>query len=157
MAISTIGQNGLQQSRILTAVQQPAGAVLQVVSGIDLTQYSTTSNATTTTFSITLASASNKVAVYLWATCDASIGSTVPGANIRLARGGNNLTQPSGFYVITSNGQPSYLSSTIPIMYLDTPATASPSYSISLGKASAGGTNTAYQTALTWILMEIAG
>ena len=32
MAISTIGQNGLQQSRILTAVQQPAGAVLQVQS-----------------------------------------------------------------------------------------------------------------------------
>ncbi len=40
MPFSSIGQNGLQQSRILTAVQQPAGAVLQVVQTVNTT-YST--------------------------------------------------------------------------------------------------------------------
>jgi len=66
MAISTIGQNGLQQSRILTAVQQPAGAVLQVVQGSYTGQVSTTSTSfvtTNLTASITPTSASSKIFV----------------------------------------------------------------------------------------------
>ena len=44
MAISTIGQNGLQQSQILTSVQMPAGSIIQVVS-----EYITTNSNTTST------------------------------------------------------------------------------------------------------------
>lgn len=66
MAISTIGQNGLQQSRILTAVQQPAGAVLQVVNVTTTTQDLTTStsySATSLTASITPSSATSKILI----------------------------------------------------------------------------------------------
>jgi len=66
MAISTIGQNGLQQSRILTAVQQPAGAVLQVVNATTTAAITTSSTSFVTTgfsVSITPSSSTSKVFV----------------------------------------------------------------------------------------------
>lgn len=68
MAISTIGQNGLQQSRILTAVQQPAGAVLQVVNANITSGTSTSSSsyifATNHTLSITTTVANSKIILF---------------------------------------------------------------------------------------------
>ena len=64
MPISTIGQNGLQQSRIFTAVQQPAGAVLQVVNATTLAGITTSSTSFVTTgfsASITPTSATSKI------------------------------------------------------------------------------------------------
>jgi hypothetical protein len=153
---STIQNTSAIASGKIPKSLMPSGSVIQTVSGVDNTAYSTTTSVTTSTFSITLSNSSNKVAVYLWGIFEASIGSTVPGPFIRLVRSGTNLSNPSGFYVVTNNGQPNYLSSVLPIMFLDTPATVTPSYSISLSKASGGGTNTAFQVSLNWILMEIA-
>lgn len=67
MAISTIGANSLAQSRILTAVQQPAGAVLQVVNatraGASVSTTSTSDVSWGATASITPTSSSSKIYV----------------------------------------------------------------------------------------------
>ena len=94
MAISTIGQNGLQQSRILTAVQQPAGAVLQVVNATTTTQDSTTSSsysATSLTASITPSSATSKILVLV--SLKPGTVASGQGVKFQLWRGGASVFQ----------------------------------------------------------------
>ena len=91
MAISTIGQNGLQQSRILTAVQQPAGAVLQVVQTASNSQVSTTSTSFVTTSiaaTITPSSASSKILVTV---CICGTYAVTAACYFTVYRGGTNL------------------------------------------------------------------
>lgn len=144
MAISTIGQNGLQQSRILTAVQQPAGAVLQVVQTVSSAQTSYTGTSFQTvsslTTSITPTSATSKILVLLnmsWGLQDNSY------AFLKLQRNGSDISGAKGsatgtqtaagiellMAVNTGTQQQHAYNSTF--MYLDSPAsTSSISYSL---------------------------
>ena len=130
MAISTIGANSLAQSRILTAVQQPAGAVLQVVNATYSTQVSNTSNTyvdTGLTATITPTSSTSKILVLV-----SQNGIYKTAANIAnetdliLLRNGTSLTPSIPFAgtlgetsVATTN------SVTASFNYLDSPATTS--------------------------------
>ena len=130
MPISTIGQNGLQQSRILTAVQQPAGAVLQVVSTTKTDTFSTTSitfvDVTGLSVSITPTSATSKILVI--ATVPVGHASSRV-ARVNLVRNSTTINQPtpSQTFSATKNG---YIATgdTTPsadFHYLDSPATTS--------------------------------
>lgn len=127
MAISTIGANSLAQSRILTAVQQPAGAVLQVLQAFKPNSFSTTSasyvDITGLSVSITPSSASNTILVL---------------ASVMVSNGGNaqlSLVRNSTLIAQSTSGTAnetvamtyptSYMSYTYPIMYLDSPSTTS--------------------------------
>ena len=130
MAISTIGQNGLQQSRILTAVQQPAGAVLQVVQTFDSSStgyFSTTTTgsmvATGFSVSITPLFSTSKVLILLsgnmYMSSAGSYGASIYRNSTNLSTGNS----PSGFNV-------AYISSgtsggAMNLSVLDSPATTS--------------------------------
>lgn len=87
MAISTIGQNSLAQSRILTAVQQPAGAVLQVMSTYTNAGYTSTTSTS-----------------YVATTLSASITPTSSTSKFLIIFTGGVYTTGSGFYAIFRNG-----------------------------------------------------
>ena len=124
MPISTIGQNGLQQSRILTAVQQPAGAVLQVVQGIygTATQIqSTTFTDTGLTASITPTSATSKILVMV---SQPGFCTYVSGGNAiipNLCRNGSEILRLGQSQSNTTTFTPF----SINVSYLDSPATTS--------------------------------
>jgi hypothetical protein len=185
MAISTINQNGLNAPLTLTspvlttpnlgtpsalvltnatglpAAALPAGSVIQTIGGFDSTSYSTSgSEISTTTFSITLRSASNKVAIFFMGVGYGTIGSTVPGFAFRMYRGSVGTTllgnQANHLLITNNGGPPTQVNTTMPIIYLDTPGSTSVTYTIGLNKASGGGTTTAYQVAGQYIVQEIA-
>jgi len=153
MSLTTVQPGMVQQ---LAPANMPSGSVVQTVYGSDATTYSTSgSGITTSTLAFTLLNASNKVAFFIQIYGSASIGSTVPGFGLALNRSGSSISPTTWAYVTTSNGQPNQIWVTVPIMYLDTPGTTTPSYTLSLGKASGGGTTTAYQLNANWIIQEI--
>lgn len=129
MPISTIGQNSLAQSRILTTVQQPAGAVLQVVQGTYSTEV-TTSNAAPTytdtglTASITPTSASSKILVFVnHGTITKSSGNASNRIFLRLLRGSTEISLfGNGLNYTASSLQ---VRSSASFAYLDSPATTS--------------------------------
>ena len=128
MAISTIGQNGLQQSRILTAVQQPAGAVLQVVSTTKTDSFSTSSGSfidiTGFSLSITPTSATSKILIQVVV----SVGIAAGNGLFNLVRGSTNIAQSTGGtgnQTMIANQGGTYSMQTLPIIFLDSPATTS--------------------------------
>ena len=127
MPISTIGQNGLQQSRILTAVQQPAGAVLQVVqatSGSIVSSSSSTYADSGITATITPSSTSSKVLVFVsLAGVGKSAASASNSIDLQLVRNSTSIFQYEALlgYSNTAIVQTSSSSTT----YLDSPATTS--------------------------------
>lgn len=162
MPISTIGQNGLQQSRILTAVQQPAGAVLQVVQGTLSSPVSTTTNNTwvTTglTASITPTSSTSKILATVSGT-GYTINSATQGV-FTLYRASTNLST-YGFTTVYANN--ANIQGGITFSYLDSPATtSSTAYTLYFSLSNSAGTVTfnsqsAFgQGNATIILMEIA-
>ena len=132
MPISTIGQNGLQQSRILTAVQQPAGAVLQVVQATlagtqAVSGASAWRDVTSLSVSITPTSSSSKILVSFVVNCDGE-------SNVffRIVRGATAIgvgnADGSRQQVSAANGYvPSNAAGTIMMtsQFLDSPATTS--------------------------------
>ena len=165
MSLTTV-QNGMLtsdpsnasnlSSGTVAAARMPAGSVIQTIYGNDATSYSTSgSGITTSTLPITLSNTSNKVAFFIQIYGSATIGSTVPGFGLALNRSGSAISPTTWAYVSTSSGQPNQIWATVPIMYLDTPGTTTPSYTLSIGKASGGGTTTAYQLNANWIIQEI--
>jgi hypothetical protein len=95
MAISTIGQNGLAQSRILTAVQQPAGAVLQVVQGVKTDTFTSAAQNTWTDITgfnatITPTSSSSKILVQV-STFGVYWTMSYNGCILRILRNGTNI------------------------------------------------------------------
>lgn len=162
MPISTIGQNGLQQSRILTAVQQPAGAVLQVVQGLLTTAVSTTTLNTfvTTglTASITPTSSTSKILATVSGT--GYTQNSAAQSVYTLYRGATNLST-YGFTTVYANN--ANIQGGITFSYLDSPATtSSTTYTLYFSLANAAGqvmfnSNSAWgQGNATMILMEIA-
>lgn len=135
----------------------PVGSVIQTVGGTDTTTYTndSTSPVATTSMSITLTSSSSKVAVFFWVYGVGTIGSTVPGIDIYLWRGGSAIGNRTRILCSTSNGQPSQIGAGMPMMYLDTPATTSPNYQIALAKTSGAGSSTPTQYWSQWIIQEI--
>jgi hypothetical protein len=129
MPISTIGQNGLAQSRILTAVQQPAGAVLQVVSATTSANTSTSSTSyvsTSLTASITPTSSTSKILVLVSggeldnnSTSGVAIYATIYRGSTNLSTG-SSPSAMSGCYSGTARIQ-----STLSCSFLDSPATTS--------------------------------
>ena len=163
MAISTIGQNGLQQSRILTAVQQPAGAVLQVVNVTYSTSITTTSTTyvdTGLTASITPSSSTNKILVLVDMADVGKSGGTGTGGygKINIVRNSTQLIEISKQYGYTGNTNPNSIGS-VSSNYLDSPATtSSTTYKIQYALAGSNGTmevNASNGTS-TITLMEIA-
>jgi hypothetical protein len=184
MPISTIGANSLAQSRILTTVQQPAGAVLQVVQTVDTTQvlYNPASeNTDLITATITPSSTSSKILIIL----NAKIGGTNGNGGLGLRRnttwiggsghavsGGDSLHGANSFVAADDalNGM-YYASGTYNMTnlfhtYLDSPSTTSAiTYKVSVdstglyikGWNMAEAGITAGSGASTFILMEIAG
>lgn len=128
MAISTIGQNGLQQSRILTAVQQPAGAVLQVVQAYKNDVFSTSSaslvDVTGLSLSITPSSTSSKILLMV----SVDVGSAGD-AIVQLLRNGTAITNGTAGTVVNGFGQcaGSYVNQIFSLVnnYLDSPASSS--------------------------------
>ena len=160
MAISTIGQNGLQQSRILTAVQQPAGAVLQVVSISDSSSVSTSSSsdqATGLVATITPTSATSKILVTVTPMTRAAGGQCF--IYLKLWRGaiGSGSFLVDGYPIVGSLSN-SDIRGVGVMQYLDSPATTSATtYRVSMNSAYA---TTVYVNASTnpscITLMEIA-
>jgi hypothetical protein len=165
MAISTIGQNGLAQSRILTAVQQPAGAVLQVVN-LSTSGYSTASTTTwkdvpNVSLSITPTSATSKILVMLKLV---GVGhfNAVTYCNLRLLRNGSAISNfdNCGGYTATSTEN----NITAGYDYVDSPATTSATtYSVqfnsgaNIASATVGNyISTSTDSKHSVILMEIA-
>lgn len=126
MPISTIGQNGLQQSRILTAVQQPAGAVLQVVNANISTTYSSSSSTPASTgisASITPSSSTSKVLVLSNIRTRKNSSASSTSLMLQLYRGSTQiliLTQGVGYNAGTAPNDGMASSS-----YLDSPSTTS--------------------------------
>lgn len=161
MPISTIGQNGLQQSRILTAVQQPAGAVLQVVNATYATATSTTSTtfvSTGLTASITPSSASNKVLIMFSNPLSSPAANDATTATVfRGTTSGTNLGASGlGFGVAQGPGGANERS-IVSAMYLDSPATtSSQTYTVAFRVESNTGVAQAGNAMATLTLMEIA-
>lgn len=164
MPISTIGQNGLQQSRILTAVQQPAGAVLQVLQATTNSTITTTSSSpqqSGLTITVTPTSSSSKFLLML------NGGNSFNDASGREIwfYWGRNINS-AGYTVLNSNQQYGLFSNqsavnkySTSVTYLDSPATSSqivyqPYFSTN------AGVGTAYfnqgTIAIEFTLMEIA-
>jgi hypothetical protein len=159
MPISTIGQNGLAQSRILTAVQQPAGAVLQVVNATYSTQVTTTSASfvtTSLTASITPTSSTSKI--FVIATMPMSTGTANENGKLTIYRNGSNIAPNTGLGVFQTSA---VIYAGLTIQLLDSPATTSSTTYAVYGSASGGSTVT-FNTLLTGAsssvitLMEIA-
>lgn len=163
MAISTIGQNGLQQSRILTAVQQPAGAVLQVVNATSSTEYSTSSNvqvATGFTVSITPTFSTSKILI-LSRVPSRNTNSSTPYGAVAWYRGGSSLITTSNYEVGANNPSANQdLRAQTSQIILDSPATTSlVTYSLYFVCNGGAGSfyinpNSAFSTSV--VLMEIA-
>ena len=160
MAISTIGANSLAQSRILTAVQQPAGAVLQVVNAkaTATTTSSSTSavNLTGMSTNITVSAGSSILALTTAGIYGSGNGSSWSSTGrIWLYRGATVLSSSEHMGVITSLEQ-TYTHS---IMYLDQSLSAGTYTYTVKGSSTTGGSlsfnRDAYMGNL--ILMEIAG
>ena len=127
MPISTIGQNGLQQSRILTAVQQPAGAVLQVVSTTISSSQTTSSTsyvASNLITTITPTSATSKIFILL---NGGSVDSNTSGNSIYTSlyrniggAGYSSLSYMQTIYYGSGNNMGGHT-----FNYLDSPATTS--------------------------------
>ena len=164
MPISTIGANSLAQSRILTAVQQPAGAVLQVVQATYSTATSTTSTSFVTTglsASITPSSSTSKILVLMsMGDVAAQNTSSANAAGFTLYKNGSNLTSNLGSQISYNSISTSGLtiggfSST----YLDSPATtSSTNYAVFFKSAGASTTVTTFRDNTLGVitLMEIA-
>lgn len=135
----------------------PVGSVIQTVGGGDTTTYTnnSTTPVTTSSMSITLTNSASKVAVFFWTWAEGTIGSSVPGVDVYLYRGGSALANRTRILCSTSSGQPSSISGGLPMMYLDTPATTSPNYQIALSKTSGAGSSTATQYWAYWVIQEI--
>ena len=159
MAISTIGANSLAQSRILTAVQQPAGAVLQVVSAATNTNTSTTSSSfvaiTNLTASITPTSSTSKILVL--------VNMNIYGASVNteavatIYRAGADLTGGSGFADVYAGSTD--IIQQAPMVYLDSPATtSSTTYAVYFKRTQGTATiqSSLRGTTNTITLMEIA-
>ena len=166
MAISTVGQNGLQQSQILTSVQMPTGSVLQVVNATYGTQVSTTSatfTATGLTATITPKFSTSKILV------------TVIHSGVATRAGGGGLAVQTQLFRnstvilsldsigIYSNGSTQSTGTDGCATYLDSPATTS-AVTYSTKFAARNGVATAYvqysggdPSNSTITLMEIAG
>ena len=151
MALILSGDTGVPASGM------PTGSVIQTVGGTDTTTYTnnSTTAVATTSMSFTLTNSANKVAVFFWVYGLGTIGSSVPGIDIYLWRGGSAIGNRTRILCTTSNGQPSEIGAGMPMMYLDTPATTSPNYQIALAKTSGAGSSTASQIWAQWIIQEI--
>jgi hypothetical protein len=165
MPISTIGSNSLAQSRILTAVQQPAGAVLQVVNGTTLsaTNTSSTSFVSTSLFAtITPTSSASNVLILcsyaafgLYNGGDYCIG-TIFRNSTNLGGGTYSALSSTGSYAWGLNqGYDVYTN----IMHLDAPSTTSAQtyrlYIKSYAGQSIYANDSAWRSSIT--LLEIAG
>jgi len=157
MAISTIGSNSLAQSRILTAVQQPAGAVLQVV----YATYSTPVSATSTTWvdtglsaSITPSSSSSKILIIVSQNGCQKTGDVE--LYLQLLRGASSILYfATGFGSTNSTAKNNF--GTAGCTYLDSPATtSSTTYKTQLGSFGATSTVQGNSAISTITLMEIA-
>ena len=128
MPISTIGANSLAQSRILTAVQQPVGTVLQVVSTTKTDQFSTSTGSfidiTGLSVSITPISATSKILVQAVIAVGVATGNTL----LNLVRGSTNVAQSTSGTAnetVAANQSGTYNMQTLPVNFLDSPATTS--------------------------------
>ena len=158
MPISTIGQNGLQQSRILTAVQQPAGAVLQVVySNVHTGQQSTTSTSFVSTgfsASITPTSATSKILVTATGAITALTANQA--VAVTIARG-STVLDSSGLAFYENSISSGYVWVPATMIYLDSPATtSSTSYTVYFKVTSGSGYFGNATAGVTFTLMEIA-
>ena len=165
MPISTIGQNGLAQSRILTTVQQPAGAVLQVVNGtsITATNTSSTSFVSTSLFATITptSSASNVLILCSYAAFGTYNGGdyclgTIFRNSTNLGGGSYSALSATGSYAWGLNqGYDVYTN----IMHLDAPSTTSAQtyrlYIKSYAGQSIYANDSAWRSSIT--LLEIAG
>ena len=129
MAISTIGANSLAQSRILTAVQQPAGAVLQVVFATSSTDTTITAQSFTDTnlsASITPSSSTSKILVLVTQTYTLYREvSSVSGA-MQIVRGSTSIISNQFTPALNAaiNGS-AFVRGIWAMNYLDSPATTS--------------------------------
>ena len=166
MPISTIGQNGLQQSRILTAVQQPAGAVLQVVQGYlgGTAVWSTTSSTPSDiglSATITPTFATSRVLVIVQITQINSTGGNATGGAFRLLKNGTTVVafESATGYSTATNETDCYVAGS-GTSYLDSPATTSAlTYKIQGWRSNGSNTirlHPAGDGYSTIILMEIA-
>jgi hypothetical protein len=167
MPISTIGANSLAQSRIITAVQQPVGAVLQVVSTTKTDSFSTSSGSfvdiTGLSVSITPTSATSKILIIAAVNAGAIFSANM---GFNLVRGSTNIAQSTGGtgnQTATQNYGSNYQSITNPIIFYDTPATTSATtYKIqincttSLGYVNLRSTDQYYGSISTITVMEIS-
>jgi len=165
MPISTIGQNGLAQSRILTTVQQPAGAVLQVVNGtsITATNTSSTSFVSTSLFAtITPTSSANNVLIL----CSYAAFGLYNGGDYCIGTIFRNLTNLGGgtYSALSSTGSYAWglnqgYDVYTNIMHLDAPSTTSAQtyrlYIKSYAGQSIYANDSAWRSSIT--LLEIAG
>jgi hypothetical protein len=160
MAISTIGQNGLQQSQILTAAQMPTGSTLQVVSATNGTPTQSTSTSfvqTNLTASITPKFSNSRIMVLV--STSVYFSSTSAYAFYSVYR--NNTTNLGSSYGLAQMSCPALpnVDLQLNIMTIDSPATTS-STSYTLWVRAGGSGNTITNDNLstnTIILMEIAG
>jgi len=129
MAISTIGANSLAQSRILTTVQQPAGAVLQVVQGSYATQVYNGTNTfadSGLTASITPTSASSKIFIIVSTILYSARAAIDTGSKLQLVRGSTNiLTQTNSTLYLSTGGSTAEIVNNVFVQYFDSPATTS--------------------------------
>ena len=127
MPISTIGQNGLAQSRILTTVQQPAGAVLQVVNATYSTIVSSSTNTlvdTGLTATITPTSATSKILVLVSQNGLQKRTNSDAYHKIIVLRGSTVIGTPAVTASFNGSTQVNYIGS-VSGDYLDSPATTS--------------------------------
>jgi hypothetical protein len=170
MAISTIGQNGLNAPLSLTTpnlgtpsaivltnatglarAALPTGSVLQVVSGVTPSSYTTASSSPTATgygLSITPTSATSKILILLAGAMDTGVANNQ--AVVAVRRGSTDLGNSSNNFSAANR-----MIGGLAVIYLDSPATtSSTTYNIYF-QAGSSSTITWYSGA-TVTLMEIA-
>lgn len=153
MAISTIGANSLAQSRIITAVQQPAGCILQVVQALKTDSMATSAGAVwgnvpgqggVGTFSATITPTSASSKILITVDMKGAGAQDVTVIRSRLLRNGSPIYtgDASGssalgmgqFYIASGGGGGGFYLAQLGGTYLDSPAsTSAVTYSVQFG------------------------
>jgi hypothetical protein len=138
--IASVSGASLTGTQNIPKATLPTGSVLQVVSAVSSTQYSTTSSSLTGTLSLAITPSSTSSKILLnWMIAGGVNGGSNVGAHWALYRNGSSVADYA-YVLYNSSGSAGQMLNPVPIIYYDSPATTSAvTYQLYIG---AGGTTT---------------
>ena len=153
--------NNTYTARPSAIVAASSGTIIQTVYGQDNTEYLFSNPGSTSapinktsTLSINLKSASNKVLINVSVYGAGYAGTQYPGWGLWLLYNDNSIVLRQPYHYIGSN-YVGYAAGMLSIIAQHTPNVVSPSYRLGIQKASAAGTTDVHQYSAYWTIQEI--